>query len=73
METRSYRYKQYGPDGSGGSEFLPQSKEENWSDGTRKYHPLTVGFIAELFPPQRTSLGAAEKATVLKVKELGRE
>ena len=52
---------------------MPQSKEENWSDGTRKYHPLTVGFIAELFPPQRTSLGAAEKATVLKVKGLGHE
>jgi hypothetical protein len=39
VETRSYRYKQYGPEGSGGSESLPQSKEENGLDGTRKYHP----------------------------------
>ena len=38
VETRSYRYKQYGPGGSGGSESLPQSKEENGLDGTRKYH-----------------------------------
>jgi hypothetical protein len=29
----------YGPDGSGGSESLPQSKEVKGSDGTRKYHP----------------------------------
>jgi hypothetical protein len=39
VETRSYRYKQYGPGGSGGSESLPQSKEENGLDSTRKYHP----------------------------------
>jgi hypothetical protein len=39
VETRSYRYKQYGPDGSGGSKSLPQSKEENGSNGTRKHHP----------------------------------
>jgi hypothetical protein len=31
----------------GGSESLPQSKERKGSDSTRKYHPLTVGFIAE--------------------------
>jgi len=39
VETRSYRYKQYEPCGSGGSKSLPQSKEEKGSDGTRKYHP----------------------------------
>jgi hypothetical protein len=39
VETRSYRYKQYGPGGSGGSESLPQSKEEKGLEGTRKYHP----------------------------------
>ena len=38
VKTRSYRYKQYGPDGSGGSKSLPQSKEENGSEGTRKHH-----------------------------------
>jgi hypothetical protein len=43
VETRSYRYKQYGPDGSGGSESLPQSKEEKGSDGIRKYHPRLDG------------------------------
>jgi hypothetical protein len=39
VETRSYRYKQYGPDGNGGSKSFLQSKEVKGSDGTRKYHP----------------------------------
>ena len=39
VETRSYWYEQYEPDGMGGSKSLSQSKEEKGSDGTRKYHP----------------------------------
>jgi hypothetical protein len=62
VETRSYSYKHYGSDGMGGSESLPQPrKRRGQAAHASTIHPLTVGFIAELFALHLPSLGAAEK------------
>jgi hypothetical protein len=60
VETRSYRYKQYGPDGMGGSKSLSQSKEEKGSDGIRKHHPPLDSRLRRRIASAATpSLGAA--------------
>src|SRR5215204_7442201 len=61
VETRSYRYNYTDPTvWEGPNPCRSPRKIRGQTAHGSTTHPLTVGFIAELFPPQLRSLGAAE-------------